>query len=138
MTRTAALRRTCRMGPPVSCRKTAPFCMDAYGDQWESDVGVSVGDRLCLDGRLSSRSETFMAKQAVSNIRRWAVIGAEQRIVQLTEEAAAIYRVFPELSQPRGSGTHFSGTFEDRITGVSNRRGRGRKRKRRMSAAARR
>jgi hypothetical protein len=36
-----------------------------------------------------------------ADIRRWALIGAEQRLVQLAEEAAAIYREFPELRQGR-------------------------------------
>jgi hypothetical protein len=31
------------------------------------------------------------------DMRRWAAIGAEQRLVQLAEEAAAIYAAFPEL-----------------------------------------
>jgi hypothetical protein len=40
-----------------------------------------------------------MAKQQQSDIRRWALLGAEQRLVQLGEEAAAIHRAFPELRQ---------------------------------------
>jgi hypothetical protein len=39
-----------------------------------------------------------MAKQQ-SDIRRWALLGAEQRLVQLADEAAAIHRAFPELRQ---------------------------------------
>lgn len=37
-----------------------------------------------------------MAKSA-TNLRQWALIGAEQRLIQLAEEAAAIHREFPEL-----------------------------------------
>ena len=39
-----------------------------------------------------------MTKQT-ADIRRWALIGAEQRLVQLAEEAASIHRTFPELRQ---------------------------------------
>jgi hypothetical protein len=31
------------------------------------------------------------------NIREWALKGAEQRLVEIAAEAAAIYRAFPEL-----------------------------------------
>jgi len=45
-----------------------------------------------------------MAKQQQSDIRRWALLGAEQRLVQLAVEAAAIHRAFPELRQRRAAG----------------------------------
>ena len=73
-----------------------------------------------------------MAKERHSSIRRWALIGAEQRLVQLAEEAAAIHRAFPELRQRGGGGGHLPGPFANAG------RGRGRKRKRTMSADARR
>lgn len=39
-----------------------------------------------------------MAKQQLNvELRAWARIGAEQRLVELAEEAAAIHRTFPEL-----------------------------------------
>ena len=41
-----------------------------------------------------------MANQQ-ANLRRWALIGAEQRLIQLAEEAAAIHREFPELRAGR-------------------------------------
>ena len=44
-----------------------------------------------------------MAKQQ-SDIRRWALLGAEQRLVQLADEAAAIHRAFPELRQRGATG----------------------------------
>ena len=34
---------------------------------------------------------------AQDQMRRWAAIGAERRLVELAEEAAAIYAAFPEL-----------------------------------------
>lgn len=79
-----------------------------------------------------------MARRVDGDIRRWAVIGAEQRLLQLADEAAAIHRVFPELRQ-RGR------TTRGRPIGRSKQAGedgvaagrRGRKRKRTMSAAAR-
>ena len=48
-----------------------------------------------------SRSEEFMAK---SDLREWAVKGAEQRLVELAEEARTIFAAFPEL---RGQGRGF-------------------------------
>ena len=42
-----------------------------------------------------------MADQAM---RGWALKGAEQRLLEISEEAAAIYRAFPEL-RDRGVGT---------------------------------
>ena len=62
-----------------------------------------------------------MAKR-VDDVRRWAVMGAEARLLQISEEAAAIYRAFPELR--RGGGQAISG------------RGRGRGRGRAKAAAA--
>lgn len=38
-----------------------------------------------------------MAKRQQSDIRRWALVGAEQRLLELATEAAAIHRAFPEL-----------------------------------------
>jgi hypothetical protein len=50
-----------------------------------------------------SRSEESMAK---SDLREWAVKGAEQRLVELAEEARAIFAAFPELrEQGRGFGS---------------------------------
>ena len=42
-----------------------------------------------------------MAKRAKSDIRRWALIGAEQRLQQLAQEMAAIRAAFPELRRGR-------------------------------------
>ena len=36
-------------------------------------------------------------------LRKWAVSGAERRLLEIATEAAAIYRAFPELRQ-RGTG----------------------------------
>ena len=41
---------------------------------------------------------------AKSDLREWAVKGAEQRLVELAEEARAIFAAFPEL---RGHGRGF-------------------------------
>ena len=75
-----------------------------------------------------------VATERKSSIRQWALIGAEQRLVQLAEEAAAIHRAFPELRQRGGGGGsgHLPGPF------AKAGRGGGRRRKRRMSADARR
>ena len=53
-----------------------------------------------------------MAKrqQRVSNLRPYAVIGAEQRLLQIAEEARAIFRAFPELrAANRGFGARSGG-----------------------------
>ena len=55
-----------------------------------------------------------MAKRQprVPNLRAYAVIGAEQRLLQIAEEARAIFKAFPELRAPnrgfgaRGGGEH--------------------------------
>ena len=41
-----------------------------------------------------------MAKRMSGDLRRYAVAGAEQRLLQLAEEAAAIFAIFPELRAP--------------------------------------
>jgi len=38
-----------------------------------------------------------VAKRQTTDVRKWAVLGAEQRLLQIAEEAQAIYRAFPEL-----------------------------------------
>jgi hypothetical protein len=41
-----------------------------------------------------------VAKRQRSDLRRYAVAGAEQRLLELAEEAAAIFAIFPELRAP--------------------------------------
>ena len=41
-----------------------------------------------------------MAKRQGNNLRRYAVVGAEQRLLELAEEAAGIFAMFPELRAP--------------------------------------
>ncbi len=41
-----------------------------------------------------------MAKRA-SDLRVWALIGAEKRLVEIADEAAMIHRAFPELRNRR-------------------------------------
>ena len=65
-------------------------------------------------------------------LRDWAVKGAEQRLLEIANEAAAIHRAFPELRR-RGNG--IPAVSAAASTSVSARKGRGR---RRMSADARR
>ena len=73
-----------------------------------------------------------MAKRQQVDIRRWAVMGAEARLLQIAEEAAGIHRVFPELRQ-RAGGRSLNERNEGpdgRVTGPQRRR-------RKMSAEAR-
>jgi hypothetical protein len=39
-----------------------------------------------------------------NELRRYAILGAEARLLAIAEEAAAIYRVFPELREQNGHG----------------------------------
>ena len=57
-----------------------------------------------------------------SEVRTWALKGAEQRLVEISEEAQAIYRNFPEL-RARGRSFELDGT--------------GRRQRRKLSAEAR-
>jgi hypothetical protein len=90
-----------------------------------------------------------MAKRQSDDLRRWAVLGAEQRLVQLGEEARTIFRHFPELrSKGRGfqaqSGeAPFPWRQQGRQTKVANSSSSGesqpkRRRRRKMSREARR
>jgi hypothetical protein len=71
-----------------------------------------------------------------TDVRKWAVIGAEQRLSQISQEAAAIYRAFPELRRAgrgRAAGRRpASAAATDGETSGPPRGGR-----RRLSAAAR-
>ena len=65
------------------------------------------------------------------DLRDWALKGAEQRLVEIAEEARAIFASFPEL-RGRGRGFDAAGSPDGAAAPRARRR-----RKRRMSAAAR-
>jgi len=69
-----------------------------------------------------------MARTASSDIRRWARLGAEQRLNQLAQEMAAIRAAFPGLGRGRRASTGESSTSTAAAP---------RKRRRRLSAEAR-
>jgi hypothetical protein len=77
----------------------------------------------------------ILARRLGHELRRYAVVGAEQRLLELAEEAAQIFAIFPELRAPgRGfmaSRTGSSGDF------APARKQKGRRRRRKMSAEAR-
>ena len=80
-----------------------------------------------------------MAKREkkTSDFRRYAVVGAEQRLLELAEEAAAIFAIFPELRAPgRGfmakAGGRAGSVAGDAVAAPVKRR-----RRRKMSAEAR-
>ena len=76
-----------------------------------------------------------MAKRQSNNLRRYAVVGAEQRLLELAEEAAGIFAMFPELRAPgRGfmAGGQGGRTRQPAGQGAPRRR-----RRRKMSAEAR-
>ena len=68
---------------------------------------------------------------AASDLRSWAVKGAEQRLGEIAEEAKLIFRTFPELRH-RGRGFDLSKASATLPGKATNRRHR-----RKMSAAAR-
>lgn len=73
-----------------------------------------------------------MAKRGGSDIRRWALMGAEQRLLQLAQEAAAIHAAFPELRQGRKGEKAGVSRRQAAASGTAKPR-----RRRRMSAEAR-
>jgi hypothetical protein len=77
-----------------------------------------------------------LAKQQ-NEWRRYALVGAEQRLLEIAEEAAKIFRVFPEL---RARGRGFAALRGGGAPAAEQTGGPGRKRRRRrrtMSAEAR-
>ena len=82
--------------------------------------------------------EERLAKRLSPEFRKYAVVGAEQRLLQLAEEAAEIFAIFPEL---RGPGRGFMSRVRggaDRGRPAGNASKPARKRRRTMSADARR
>ena len=78
-----------------------------------------------------------MAKLQSNDLRRYAVLGAEQRLLTLAEEAEQIYRAFPELRK-RGSGRGPARSASRADAQAPAPQGRkGRRRRRKMSAEAR-
>jgi hypothetical protein len=74
-----------------------------------------------------------VAKRQGNNLRRYAVVGAEQRLLELAEEAAGIFAMFPELRAPgRGFMAVGGGGRQRAGTAAAPRR-----RRRKMSAEAR-
>lgn len=73
-----------------------------------------------------------MAKRAENTLHRYAVVGAEQRLAELSKEAAGIFAMFPEL---RGKG--FLGAKRGRPKGSSSEPVAPKRRRRKMSAEAR-
>lgn len=78
-----------------------------------------------------------MAKRQKSDLRAYAVVGAEKRLLELAEEAAAIFAIFPELRAPgrgfmaKGAGRGVAAADGDAVPTK-------RRRRRKMSADARR
>ena len=71
----------------------------------------------------------------MADMRNWALRGAEQRLLEIGEEAAAIYAAFPEL---RDRGNFGGGRRGGRPRKVAGSAGAAPRRKRTMSADARR
>jgi hypothetical protein len=77
---------------------------------------------------LEREKEISVAKR-IEDLRRYALVGAEQRLIQIGNEARAILQAFPEL---RARGRGFEAKASDAQAGGTMRR-----RRRKMSAEAR-
>lgn len=81
--------------------------------------------------------ERYVAKLESNDIRRYAILGAEQRLAQLAEESEQILRAFPEL-RGRRSGRGRSGRAQASSAGPeSPAQGAGRRRRRVISPEGR-
>jgi hypothetical protein len=80
-----------------------------------------------------------MAKRADNEMRQWALKGAEQRLFEIAQEAAAIHAAFPELREGRKGGIASRRGAAMAVTSAAPTRRRGRKRsaeaRKRMSEA---
>lgn len=75
---------------------------------------------------------------ASTDLRGWAVKGAEQRLLEIAEEARAIFQAFPELrEQGRGFNLQSTGTPGTKPAARRARGGGGRRPRRPMTAAER-
>ncbi len=77
-----------------------------------------------------------MAKRVSNDLRRYAIVGAEQRLLEIAEEAAQIFRVFPELRK-RGRGLDAVGPRGRDAESPEQQPRKRRRRRRKMSAEAR-
>ena len=121
-----------------------PIHRVAHGGVLASPRGMAIG--MPHGNELWDTFQMAKRQQRVSNLRSYAVIGAEQRLLQIAEEARAIFKAFPELRAPnRGVGARGGeGPFpwqkqaaqEGGLVG-NGRRHKGKRRRRKMSAAAR-
>jgi hypothetical protein len=75
-----------------------------------------------------------VAKRQKDTLRRYAVVGAEQRLLELAEEAAGIFAIFPELRAP---GRGFMAGVRGGRTRQPAAQAAPRRRRRKMSAEAR-
>jgi len=85
----------------------------------------------------------MVAKRQVQEFRQWATLGAQQRLLQIHEEQAAIFRAFPELRRatrgrpPTRSGAEGSKTETGNGTAAANTAGGRRKRRQKISVEGR-
>jgi hypothetical protein len=102
-------------------------------------VANTAGQHYPLSVGICPTKGDLVAKRQkkTSDLRRYAVVGAEQRLLELAEEAAAIFAIFPELrAQGRGfmarAGGRGASAAGDAVAAPTKRR-----RRRKMSAEAR-
>ena len=101
---------------------------------WRENVhSIYETSRLVIDSRVMANQTSDI------DLRRYAVLGAEARLLQIAEEAAAIYRVFPQLRDRARVATNSAADGQSAASesgnGATARKGT--RRRRRMSAAQR-
>ena len=79
--------------------------------------------------------EWFVAKRAMGDLRGYAIVGAAQRLSDISQEAANILRVFPELRGRAGAAGARAAQTESAGSAAPSRKGRRRRPK--ISAAGR-
>jgi hypothetical protein len=79
--------------------------------------------------------EWFVAKRAVDDLRGYAIVGAARRLSDISQEAANILRVFPELRGRAGAAGARAAHAESAGSAAPSRKGRRGRRK--ISAAGR-
>jgi hypothetical protein len=84
----------------------------------------------CLQSKLAHRIYFMTDKLSSSDLRRYAMLGAEARLAELDKETASIYQAFPELRKQRGARA-------PAVAGLGAARTGQRRRRRTMSAAQR-
>jgi hypothetical protein len=117
---------------PLDSRLILAHSIEQYAAQCNNRESIVLAAlEQLLDSAWPTSELRWVAGESMarvgSDIRRWAILGAEQRLLALSEEATAIYKQFPELRERSGAA----------VSPARKSAARPKPRKRRMSAAGR-